>query len=127
MFEIKNVTDLSGNVMKVSSTTQKFVENVAPSLVSAKLTSNETITLTFSEAMKTDSIVEGTPVADFDVFIDGTKESGVVEASKDSKTFTLKLSDALKLLNLVQQSQLSQLLLSMLRIQMVPATQHSLL
>ncbi|MFI8575791.1 S-layer homology domain-containing protein [Rossellomorea aquimaris] len=95
LFEIMNVKDLSGNAMKTYSTTQEFVENVAPNLVSAKLTSNDTITLTFSEAMNTASIEEVTAEADFDVFIDGTKESGVVEASKDSKTFTLKLSDAL--------------------------------
>ncbi|EKP94183.1 S-layer homology domain-containing protein [Thermaerobacter subterraneus] len=48
-FRIENIADLAGNVMKPYEKVFNFKENVAPKLVSAKLTGINTVVLTFSE------------------------------------------------------------------------------
>jgi trimeric autotransporter adhesin len=68
LFTVSNVADLAGNVMdsKTISLTG-LVENVAPVIKEAKLTTASTIQLTYSEA------VTGDTATDFEVYVDGQK------------------------------------------------------
>lgn len=84
-FTVKNVADLAGNVLETDTVQKAFVENDKPALTSAVLTSNNvgtpgsaTITLTFDEAILPASIVEGTPVADFGIYLDDAALTGAV-------------------------------------------------
>ncbi|WP_103108933.1 hypothetical protein [Brevibacillus reuszeri] len=66
---VKNVKDVSGNVMETVNFSKGFTENVKPTLVSAALTTPKTITLTFSEDLKL-STIEGVKAdADKDLVI----------------------------------------------------------
>ncbi|MGX9806496.1 Ig-like domain-containing protein [Exiguobacterium acetylicum] len=84
-FTVKNVADVAGNVMESVTSQKAFEENDKPALTSAVLTSNNvgtpgsaTITLTFDEAILPASIVEGTPVADFGIYLDDAALTGAV-------------------------------------------------
>jgi hypothetical protein len=93
--EISNIQDKAGNVLDAYKVTKALTENTTPALASAVLTANDVITLTFNENINVGSIVEDTSVADFKVLVNGVEETGVVEASTNAKTFTLKLADPL--------------------------------
>lgn len=73
-FKVQNVSDVAGNVMLPVTQAKTFTENDQPALTSAALTSNaaasSVITLTFDEAILPASIVEGSALADFGIFID---------------------------------------------------------
>ena len=75
VFAINNVTTPGGQVMVAFSGTSTFKENVAPTIVSAKLTNVTTITVTFAEN------VTGTITPDFEYYIDGVKQTAVTNST----------------------------------------------
>lgn len=98
-FTVQNVSDVAGNVMTSLTEVKGFTENKQPALTSAALTSNDVtgnsavITLTFDEAIAAASIVEGAPVTDFDIFVDGVAlGSATVTEAMGSTTNKVTLS-----------------------------------
>jgi len=67
---VQNVKSANGVAMDKVTTIETIKENVAPTLVDAKLTSTTTFTLTFSEKLDGAFVADGN--ADFAVFVDGT-------------------------------------------------------
>lgn len=103
-FTVQNVSDVAGNVMTSVTQPKAFVDNDAPGLTSAALTSNDVagdtsvITLTFDEAIDAATIAEGSAVADFDIFVDGVAlgTANVTEAiGTATNTVTLSIDRAL--------------------------------
>ncbi|MFS0919197.1 hypothetical protein [Brevibacillus sp. 179-C 1.1 NHS] len=93
---IKDVKNTSGIAMDPVTLTETLDENVRPTATAA-VTDVDTITVTFSEAMTVNSIVESTASADFDLYIGGTKASYTLAdeaavASTGDKKFTVKLT-----------------------------------
>ncbi|GEB31351.1 hypothetical protein [Brevibacillus parabrevis] len=90
---IKNVKDAAGNVITASTKVVNLIENVAPTVTSAKLTDTNEVTVTFSEA------VANLTADDFELFVgtestarplDGTTPITIV----DTKTLKVKVGTA---------------------------------
>jgi len=99
---VRNITVENVKALGSSVTMDKFVkndlvltENVRPTVTNAKLTANNEITLTFSEAVYD---VTNTKGADFDLYIGGTKVTATTLATENVSLAngknTLKLSVA---------------------------------
>jgi hypothetical protein len=99
VFKIKNVTDVAGNVIDEYTETINFVDNTAPTLLSAVLSEDGTkVTLTFSENLDLATINTADEAAsandDFVVLVDGVARAvagGEVKGAND-RTFTLTFS-----------------------------------
>ncbi|MFD2369411.1 hypothetical protein ACFSO0_05485 [Brevibacillus sp. GCM10020057] len=70
---VSGVKSETGVTMDPVTTTENLLENVRPTVISATLTDSDTITLTFSEVVKADSVKEGTAVADFEIYVGNVK------------------------------------------------------
>ena len=88
-FTIANVSSVAGVVMKSYTTQQQFVENVKPTIKTTKLATANTITLTFSEAMKVATLTDG---GDFTVKVNGVDDVITGVTSSDASTYTVNLT-----------------------------------
>lgn len=100
---VTNVSDLNGNTMNTFNTKETFTENVKPVVSAAKLTTADTVTVTFSEAMTEAKLEDAT--ADFKVKVDGAfKTITNLEYQAASKslviTFSTAITDLSKPMNL---------------------------
>lgn len=93
---INNVKSVDGVAMNSYNSAVNLVENVKPVLQSAKLTSTETIELTYSEALDA-ATIEAALGVDFDVFVGSTKEDVASPAAvaHSGNKVTITLADAL--------------------------------
>ncbi|AGX06511.1 surface layer (S-layer) glycoprotein [Bacillus sp. NRRL B-14911] len=66
---VSGVRDVNGNAMDTYTALTPFKENVKPTISAAKLTAANTVTVTFSEAMKEANLEDAT--VDFKVKVDG--------------------------------------------------------
>jgi hypothetical protein len=94
---VSGVEAADGTAVKEVKDNVALVENVLPALEKAELVNGTDIVLTFSENMAADSIAEGTPVADFTVFVDGQAYAGTVAEAvgENAKEVKLTLGTAL--------------------------------
>ncbi|WP_139491123.1 Ig-like domain-containing protein [Brevibacillus dissolubilis] len=99
---VKDVKTATGVVIPATTKKFNFVENVAPTIASAVVTSADEITITFSESMNGTSITDS--AADFGVFVDGQDWATVAGATYGTvteiagatdKVYVLKLGRAL--------------------------------
>lgn len=100
---IANVTDLNGNIMNAYSVQETFTENVKPVVSAVKLTTADSVTVTFSEAMTEADLEDAT--ADFKVKVDGAfKTITGLDYTAGNKslviTFSTAITDLSKSMNL---------------------------
>ncbi|WP_078414356.1 S-layer homology domain-containing protein [Priestia abyssalis] len=89
---VSGVKAADGTAVKEVKDNVALVENVLPALQKAELVNGKDIVLTFSENMAADSIAEGTPVADFAVFVDGKAYEGTVAEAVGANAKEVKLT-----------------------------------
>jgi hypothetical protein len=89
---VADVKAADGTAVKEVKGNVALVENVLPTLAKAELVNGTDIVLTFSENMDAASIAEGTPAADFDVFVDGKAYEGTVAEAVGANAKEVKLT-----------------------------------
>ncbi|SFJ83172.1 Ig-like domain-containing protein [Brevibacillus centrosporus] len=98
-FTIQNVKAASGETMTAVEFNQAFVENVAPTITSAKLLAPNSLEVTFSENMKAASLTDND---DFEVLVDGVKHTTTLTASGTTNVYTIALGTALSATDLAK-------------------------
>ncbi|EJL46579.1 hypothetical protein PMI08_01074 [Brevibacillus sp. CF112] len=92
---VSGIKDASGKAVTAFNASVPLNENVRPT-ATAKLSDLSTITLTFSEAMDANTIVDATDNAqDFVVYVNGVAKTGTVEAAAAGDTTGTKFTIAL--------------------------------
>jgi hypothetical protein len=96
-FEVNGVKDADGKAVKAYSGNITLKENEAPYIVSAEITKNDTIVVTFNEAFQNDTDVDAD---DFIVTVNGTKATlSATDAVTSGDTVTFTLPNALQSTN----------------------------
>lgn len=97
-FTIQNVASTAGVYMDTITFAQPFVENVAPTLKSARLLAADKIEVKFTEAL-TDTTLTAGSVKDLEVYVGGVKREEIpaasVSGSGDTYVITLQSGNAL--------------------------------